>query len=87
MIPILAPILPLVLLGVFLGRLKFLGPEFSGDLNKLGDKIVGIAAAALIKTLLVPAIVFFRHRNSASRAPIFGSPWFCRPARLRPRRL
>ena len=35
MIPILAPIVLLVLLGVFLGRLRFLGPEFSGDLNKL----------------------------------------------------
>jgi malate permease and related proteins len=32
---ILAPILLLVLLGVFLGRLRFLGPGFSGDLNKL----------------------------------------------------
>ena len=35
MISILAPILLLVLLGVFLGRLRFLGPDFSGDLNKL----------------------------------------------------
>ncbi len=35
MISILAPILLLVVLGGVLGRLRFLGPEFSEDLNKL----------------------------------------------------
>ena len=45
MIPILAPIVLLVLLGVFLGRLRFLGPEFSGDLNKL---VFWVALPALL---------------------------------------
>ena len=45
MISILAPILLLVVLGVFLGRLRFLGPEFSGDLNKL---VFWVALPALL---------------------------------------
>ena len=52
MIPILAPILLLVLLGVFLGRLKFLGPEFSGDLNKL---VFWVALPALLFRSVVHA--------------------------------
>ena len=45
MISILAPILLLVLLGIFLGRLRFLGAEFSADLNKL---VFWIALPALL---------------------------------------
>ncbi len=52
MIPILAPILLLVLLGVFLGRLRFLGPEFSGDLNKL---VFWVALPALLFRSVVHA--------------------------------
>jgi len=44
-IQILAPILLLVLLGVFLGRLRFLGPGFLGDLNKL---VFWVALPALL---------------------------------------
>lgn len=52
MIPILAPIILLVLLGVFLGRLRFLGPEFSGDLNKL---VFWVALPALLFRSVVHA--------------------------------
>ena len=52
MIPILAPIVLLVLLGVFLGRLRFLGPEFSGDLNKL---VFWVALPALLFRSVVHA--------------------------------
>ncbi len=45
MIAILAPILLLVVLGIFLGRLRFLGVEFSADLNKL---VFWIALPALL---------------------------------------
>jgi len=44
-ISILAPILLLVMLGIFLGRLRFLGVEFSADLNKL---VFWIALPALL---------------------------------------
>lgn len=45
MIPILAPIILLVALGVVLGRLRFLGPGFAADLNKL---VFWIALPALL---------------------------------------
>lgn len=45
MISIIAPILLLVLVGVFLGHLRFLGPAFSGDLNKL---VFWVALPALL---------------------------------------
>jgi len=51
-ISILAPILLLVLLGLFLGRLRFLGPGFSGDLNKL---VFWIALPALLFRSVVHA--------------------------------
>jgi hypothetical protein len=51
-ISVLAPILLLVLLGVFLGRLRFLGPEFSGDLNKL---VFWVALPALLFRSVVHA--------------------------------
>ena len=45
MIPILAPIILLVALGVVLGRLRFLGPGFAADLNKL---VFWVALPALL---------------------------------------
>lgn len=45
MIPILAPIILLVALGVALGRLRFLGPGFAADLNKL---VFWVALPALL---------------------------------------
>jgi predicted permease len=44
-IPILAPIILLVALGVVLGRLRFLGPGFAEDLNKL---VFWVALPALL---------------------------------------
>jgi hypothetical protein len=44
-IPILAPIILLVALGVVLGRLRFLGPGFASDLNKL---VFWVALPALL---------------------------------------
>ncbi|MFZ4774514.1 MAG: AEC family transporter [Terrimicrobiaceae bacterium] len=45
MIQILAPLLLLVLLGLFLARMRFLGREFMGDLNKL---VFWVALPALL---------------------------------------
>lgn len=52
MISILAPILLLVLLGVILGRLRFLGHDFLSDLNKL---VFWIALPALLFRSVVHA--------------------------------